>query len=59
MPNLPTVRLSALDGAGRLETRKEGEWRLFGGLKARETAIVNDKEVLLYEAGAELHEIYL
>ena len=43
---------------GRLETRKEGEWRLYGELKARETAVVNGKEVLLYEAGPEVHEIY-
>ena len=43
---------------GRLETRKEGEWRLYGELKAREIAVVNGKEVLLHEAGPEVHEIY-
>ena len=30
---------------GRLETRKEGEWRLYGVLKARETATVDSREI--------------
>ena len=43
--------------SGKLECRKEGEWRLYGRLKVRETLMVRGVEVLLYEVGPELHEV--
>ena len=42
---------------GRLETKKEGEWRLYGELKTRETLMVGETEVVLYEIHPELFEV--
>ena len=42
---------------GRLETKKEGEWRLYGELKTRETLLVGETEVVLYEISPELFEV--
>ena len=41
----------------RLDCRKEGEWRLYGSSKARETASIQGVEVLLYEVGPEVHDV--
>ena len=42
---------------GRLETKKEGEWRLYGELKTRDTMVVDEVEILLYEVSPELYEV--
>ena len=42
---------------GRLKTKKEDEWRLYGELKTRDTMMVNEVEVLLYEVSSELYEV--
>ena len=42
---------------GRLETKKAGEWRLYGELKTRDTMVVDELEVLLYEVSPELYEV--
>ena len=42
---------------GRLETKKDGEWRLYDELKIRDTMVVDGFEVLLYEVSPELYEV--
>ena len=41
----------------RLETKKVGEWRLYGELKTREMLMVGETEVVLYEIHPELFEV--
>ena len=46
---IPATGYMILTEQGRLETKKEGEWRLYGELKTRDTMRVDEVEVLLYE----------
>ena len=54
---IPAAGYMHLTEMGRLGTRKEGEWRLYGRLKIWETLTVNGSEVLPYEVGPDLHEV--
>ena len=51
---IPASGYMILTESGRLETKKEGEWRLYGELKTRDTMMVEEVEVLLYEVSPEL-----
>ena len=54
---IPASGYMILTEQGRLETKKEGEWRLYGELKTRDTMVVDEFEVLLYEVSPELYEV--
>ena len=54
---IPATGYMRLTEQGRLETKKEGERRLYGDLIAKETETVQGEEVLLYEVIPELHKV--
>ena len=55
--SIPAAGYMHMMEEGRLDCRKEAEWRLYGNVKNRETTTIQGVEVLLYEVGPEVHDV--